>query len=70
MAGRLVSMPLTERELEIRNQSIEHDKLRLEKANKAHVAAIIATKKLFSKMTEEQQYEAIEWAFNIKILFK
>jgi hypothetical protein len=70
MASKLLSKPLTKEELKIKNQSLEHDRQKLIKSNKAHVAAILATKKLFSKMTLSQQYETIEWAHDIKVMFR
>ncbi len=49
---------------------MEHDKQRLIRSNKAHVDAILRTKKLFRKMTHDEQLDLIEWVDDIKILFR
>ncbi len=49
---------------------MEHDKRRLIKSNKAHVDAILKTKKLFSPMTHDEQLDLIEWVDDTKIYFR
>lgn len=70
MASKLLAQPLTQEELNRRNQSLEHDKRRLIKSNKAHVDAILKTKKLFSPMTHDEQLDLIEWVDDTKIYFR
>jgi len=68
--SKLISNPLTTREVSKREQAAEWERRSIIRGSKNLAKAILKTNKLFGPMSVEKQVEAVKYAYDIKAVIR